>query len=290
MVVETALHCDASHAEGPVWDAASGALWWVNIIGERVHRFDPEAQDDSSWPTGGQPGGVVIDAAGVAVVAAPDGLRALDQATGALELIVAIEPEKPENRCNDAKVDGHGRLWVGTMAYDKRPANAGLHRITTDGPVVVVAGLTISNGPAHDERAGRMYLADTAIGRVDVFDYDAARGEIGDRRPFLDVSAEGFWPDGMTVNDDGCLWLALGRAGAVHRYRPDGTLDGVVEIPTSNPTSVAFGGADGGDLYITSSRHDLAEELRPDQPLAGAVFRCRPGVTGPAGPRWSSRP
>ena len=105
------------------------------------------------------------------------------------------------------------------------------------------------------------------------------------RRRLLDLTEAGLWPDGMTVDDEGLLWVALGRAGAVHRYRPDGTLDGVVQVPTSNPTSVAFGGPDGGDLYITTSWVDCDE--RAKQPLAGAIFRCRPGVTGPPSPRYA---
>ena len=92
----------------------------------------------------------------------------------------------------------------------------------------------------------------------------------------------------MTVDDEGMLWVAVGRAGAVHRYRTDGTLDGVVELPTSNPTSVAFGGGDGGDLYITTSWVD--SERRDDEPLAGAIFRCRPGVTGEPSPRYTELP
>ena len=99
---------------------------------------------------------------------------------------------------------------------------------------------------------------------------------------------EQLWPDGKTVDDDGMLWIAVGRAGAVHRYRADGTLDGVVELPTSNPTSVAFGGDDGGDLYITTSWVD--SERRADEPLAGAIFRCRPGVTGQPSPRCTELP
>ena len=144
----------------------------------------------------------------------------------------------------------------------------------------VVDGLTISNGPAFDEPRGRLYLADTALYAVDVFDLDPATGDLSGRRRFLDFREEQLWPDGMTVDDDGMLWVALGRAGAVHRYRPDGTLDGVVEVPTSNPTSVAFGGGDGGDLYITTSWVDC--ERRADEPLAGAIFRLPPRGDRPA--------
>ena len=92
----------------------------------------------------------------------------------------------------------------------------------------------------------------------------------------------------MTVDDEGMLWVALGRAGAVHRYRIDGTLDGVIELPATNPTSVAFGGADRGDLYITTSWFDLDADSRAAQPHAGAIFRCRPGVTGAPAPRYTN--
>jgi sugar lactone lactonase YvrE len=286
--VEVALNVRAEHAEGPLWDAATARLWWVDITAERVHCFDPKSSEDSSWATGGQPGGVVLGATGEPVVASPEGLAVLDRATGNLDLRVPIEQDRPENRGNDIKVDSRGRAWVGTMAFDKRPRNAALYRVEADRVTRAVDRLTISNGPALDEPRGRLYLADTALCVVDVFDLDVATGALSNRRRFLDFSEEQLWPDGETVDAEGLLWVALGRAGAVHRYRPDGTLDGVVELPTSNPTSVAFGGGDGGDLYITTSWVDC--ERRADEPLAGAIFRCRPGVTGEPSPRYTDLP
>jgi sugar lactone lactonase YvrE len=286
--VEVALSVRAQHGEGPIWDAATARLWWVDIAGERVHCLDPESSEDGSWSTAGQPGGVVLGAMGEPVVASPEGLAVLDRSAGTLDLRVPIEQDRPENRANDIKVDGGGRVWVGTMAFDKRPRNAALYRVEGDRVTRVVDGLTISNGPAFDEPRGRLYLADTALCVVDVFDLDAATGALSGRRRFLDLSREQLWPDGMTVDRDGMLWVALGRAGAVHRYRADGALDDLVELPTSNPTSVAFGGADGGDLYITTSWVDC--ERPADEPLAGAVFRCRPGVTGPPSPRFTDLP
>ena len=288
--VEVALSIRAQHAEGPLWDAATAALWWVDITGQRVHRFDPESSNDSSWSTTGQPGGVVLDAHGEPVVAAPEGLAVLDRSTGALDLRVPVEQDKPENRANDIKVDSRGRAWVGTMAFDKRPGSAALYRIEAGKATCVVDGLTISNGPAFDEVQGRLYLADTALCVVDVFDLDPATGVLSGRRRFLDFSDEQVWPDGMSVDDDGMLWVALGRAGAVRRFRPDGALDGTVEVPTSNPTSVTFGGAHGEDLYITTSWTDLDEHGRATQPLAGAIFRCRPGVTGRPSERLADLP
>lgn len=288
--VEVGLNIRAQHAEGPLWDAATAALWWVDITGQRVHRFDPASSNDSSWSTAGQPGGVVLDADGEPVVAAPEGLAVLDRTTGALDLRVPIEQDRTETRANDIKVDSRGRAWVGTMAFDKRPGSAALYRIEAGKATRVVDGLTISNGPAFDEGRGRLYLADTALCIVDAFDLEPETGTLSGRRRFLDFSDEQVWPDGMTVDDEGMLWVALGRAGEVRRYRPDGALDGTVEVPTSNPTSVAFGGAHGEDLYITTSWTDLDDHSRATQPLAGALFRCRPGVTGRPSQRLAALP
>jgi sugar lactone lactonase YvrE len=288
--VEVVLDIRAQHAEGPLWDASTSRLWWVDIMGERVHCFDPRSSNDSSWSTPGQPGGVVLTSAGDPVVATPVGLAVLDRSTGSTDLLVPIEQDRPENRANDTKVDSRGRLWVGTMAYDKRPRNAALYRVEGDTATCVVEGITISNGPAFDEAQGRLYLADTALGVVDVFDLDSDTGALSGRRRFLDFSDREAWPDGMTVDDDGMLWVALGRAGQACRYRDDGTPDGIVTLPTTNPTSVTFGGDDGGDLYITSSWFDIEPASRADQPLAGAIFRARPGVTGRLSPRFADVP
>lgn len=285
--VEVATSVRAQHAEGPLWDAPTARLWWVDISGERVHCFDPETGKDSSWRSPGQPGGVVITVTGEPMVATPEGLAMLDRDTGRTALCVPVEHDKPENRTNDIKVDSRGRAWVGTMAFDKRPRNAALYRVDGDSVARMVDGLTISNGPAFDESRGRLYLADTAIYVVDVFDLDPGTGAITGRRRLLDFTDAQVWPDGMTVDDEGMLWVALGRAGAVHRYRPDGTLDGVVEVPTSNPTSVAFGGVDADELYITTSWFDLEPADRSTQLDAGCVFACRPGVTGPPSPRYA---
>jgi sugar lactone lactonase YvrE len=288
--VEVALHVRAEHAEGPLWDAATGRLWWVDITRERVHCFDPQSGSDISWSTAGQPGGVVLSLAGEPIVASPAGLAILDRETGSYDLRIPVEQDRTENRANDIKTDGRGRAWVGTMALDKRPGNGALYRIDGGRVIRVVGGLTIANGPALDERHGRLYLADTGIGIVDVFDLNPVTGAISARRRLLDFGEQQFWPDGMTVDDEGMLWIALGRAGAVHRYRPDGVLDAVVELPTTNPTSVTFGGADGEDLYIVTSWFDLEEKDRALQPLAGAIFRCRLGVTGPPSPRFADAP
>ena len=149
--VEVALSIRAEHAEGPLWDAATARLWWVDITGQRVHCFDPASGNHGSWATCGQPGGVVLSAAGEPVAASPEGLAVLDRSTGTTDLRVPIEQDRPGNRANDVKTDGRGRAWVGTMAYDKRPRNAALYRIDGGQVTRVAEGLTICNGPAFDD-------------------------------------------------------------------------------------------------------------------------------------------
>ncbi len=184
------------------------------------------------------------------------------------------------------KVDSHGTVWAGTMAYDKRAGAARLYRIRSGRAEPAVDGLTISNGPAIDEVHGLLYLADTALGAIDRFELDLDRGLLRGRQRFLDVSAQGWWPDGMTIDDDGGVWVALGNAGEVHRYDRSGTRSHRIALPTTHPTSVAFGGAAGRDLFITTSWFDVPEAARPHEPLAGALFVARPGVTGSGQPRW----
>ncbi|MEM9516974.1 MAG: SMP-30/gluconolactonase/LRE family protein [Actinomycetota bacterium] len=288
--VEMVLHVGAKHGEGPVWDTPSERLWWVDIVGERVHEFDPTSGDDRSWAVAGQPGGVLVNTDGVPVVYAPDGLRQLDTVTGDAPLVVPVEANNASTRGNDITIDSQGTVWAGTMAYDKRAGAAHLYRIRSSQVDPVVDGLTISNGPAIDETDGVLYLADTALGTVDRLDIDVDQGVLSNRHRFLDVSAHGWWPDGMTVDVDGGLWVALGNAGEVHRYDRSGQRSHQIALPTTHPTSVAFGGADGADLYITTSWFDVPEADRPNEPLAGAMFVARPGVTGAGQPRWALPP
>jgi sugar lactone lactonase YvrE len=130
-----------------------------------------------------------------------------------MDLRVPVEQDRTENRANDVKTDSAGRAWVGTMAFDKRLRNAALYRVDGGHVTCVAEGLTICNGPAFDEPQGRLYVADTALFVVDVLGLDPATGALSGRRRFLDFGEAQVWPDGMTVDDEGMLWVALGRAG-----------------------------------------------------------------------------
>lgn len=163
------------------------------------------------------------------------------------------------------------------MAYDGRPGGGALYRLDPDLSVhVVLENVTISNGLAWSPDGSLAYYNDTATHRTDVFDYDGESGLTG-RRPFVDLSAEAENPDGLTVDEEGCVWVAFYGGGAVRRYTPDGALDEVVEVPARQVTACTFGGPGMDELFITTSR----EGLEPgDDPLAGSLFRAVPGVKG----------
>jgi sugar lactone lactonase YvrE len=140
--------------------------------------------------------------------------------------------------------------------------------------------VSISNGLDWSDDGRLMYYVDTPTGSIDVFDFDVAEGAIANRRSLARVEAGAGWPDGLTLDADGYLWVALWSGGAIRRYAPDGALDRVVPVPVSHPTSCAFGGRDLGDLYVTTAATALTPDARLREPLAGGLFRCRPGVRG----------
>ena len=264
--------------EGPVWDARSRRLAWVDILASRVHLTDVDTGADEVIPTPSHVGAVVPRASGGYVAALQDGFWAIG--SGRPVLIARIPEASTSLRFNDGKCDPAGRFWAGTIAYDESPAAGALYRLGPDGRATrVLDGVTISNGLAWSADGRTMYFIDSATHRIDAFSFDPATGEIDDRRPLVHIPPEHGWPDGMTIDADGGLWVALWRGSAVHRYL-DGRLDRTIDLPVSLPTSCAFGGDDLDELFVTSATEGLSAEEHVAQPLAGAVFRLRPGVRG----------
>jgi sugar lactone lactonase YvrE len=205
----------------------------------------------------------------------------VDEGTGAIELIAPIEHDTPGSRLNDAKCDPAGRLWAGTMSFDFTAGAGALYRVDPDhGLTQVVPDVSISNGLGWSPDGDRMYYIDTMAGGVDVFDFELASGEVSNRRRLVSFGPEDGIPDGLAVDAEGHVWVVLFGGGCVRRYTPDGVPSGRLELPVSQPTCVAFGGEDLGDLYITTATYQLTPEQLAEQPLAGATFVCRPGVTG----------
>jgi sugar lactone lactonase YvrE len=271
-------------AEGPVYSAADHALIWIDIPSHLIHRLDLKSRDKAEMNIGQPVGAVVLRASGGLAIALRDGFALTDRWGGAPTLIASPEKDKPENRMNDGKCDRAGRFWAGTMAMKEGPGAGALYRLDVDHSVhTMVTGVTISNGLAwsHDDK--QMYYIDTPLGRVDVFDYDATSGEIHNRRPLFEVPKENGAPDGMTIDEEGCLWVAHWGGGAVRRYTPKGVVDQTIEVPASKVTSCTFGGADLKDLYITTASIGLHPEQQREQPHAGGIFVTRTSVKGTPG-------
>ncbi len=279
--VELIVDRQAGLGEGPVWDDRAGRLWWLDIVGGSVHRLDPATGADEALDVHRPVGAVGLRARGGIVAAAEDSLGTIDEAAGRFEPLVRISADEHSTRLNDGKPDPAGRFWVGTMAYDERPGGGAFYRVDPDLSVTtILPSVTISNGLDWTADGRTMYYIDTASGGVDRFAFDARTGRVSDRRRVVTIPPGAGHPDGMTLDAEGFLWVALYDGWAVHRYAPDGRLDRRIEVPAAQATSVAFGGDELDELYITTGREHFPPEGRPDQPHAGGLFRIRPGVRG----------
>lgn len=268
------------HAEGPFWH--DGRFGWVDIMAGRllVAGFDGVTlTEPRSYDVGRPLGAAVPRAGGGWVLAAGTAFFALEEDGTVTRLTEDLADDPSLVRMNDGKCDPAGRFWAGTMDYEESRPIASLY--VYDGAArTVLDGVTISNGLAWTPDRRAMYYIDTPTRRVDVSDYDEDTGEITNRRPFVEVEGGGH-PDGMTLDDEGFLWVALWGGGAVRRYDPSGRPAGIVHLPVTNVSSCAFGGPDGTTLFITTSRQGLSERQKAAEPDAGRIFRVEPGVSGP---------
>jgi sugar lactone lactonase YvrE len=261
----------AYHAEGPVWSERWGGLCWVDMFAGDVLTLSAD-EHVSRRHVGRIAAALRPRRQGGAVIGVERGF-ALEDADGTLTQLEELWGDKTV-RMNEGACDPDERFYCGSMAYDKRIGAAALYRLNTDYSAdVVLEGLTISNGLDWSSDGLLAYYNDTATGQVDVFDYSRADG-LTNRRRFVNTEAR---PDGLTVDAEGGVWVALSNGGAVRRYTPDGVLDAVVELPVTKVTACTFGGPRLDTLFITTSREDLADGVEPQ---AGSLFRALPGVTG----------
>ena len=279
--VEVALDADTELGEGPTWDDEREQLVWVDIERHLVHLFDPATGSDRAFNVGRPVGAAVPRKGGGLILALSDGFGALDEKQGTVALIAQVEADDEGSRMNDGKCDPQGRFWAGTLTYRSAAGAASLYRLDPGaGTKKIISGLTESNGMGWSPDGTLMYLIDTPTGGVDVFDFEAGAGTLSGRRRLVTVPSEAGYPDGMTVDAEGHLWVAIWGGSSVRRYSPQGELEEVVRLPTSHVTSCAFGGEYLEDLYVTSAKSELPEERRVAEPLAGALFRLRPGSKG----------
>lgn len=275
--VEVAIRAEALLGEGPLWSVRDARLLWVDILAPAIHVSDPATGADRVVATEEMVAALLPRAGGGYVAAARSGLRGFDGVELGSVLAAPIA-EGAALRLNDAACDAAGRVWVGSLALDSTPDAGALHRLDPGGAAhLMQAGLHVPNGLGFSPDNTRLYLADSARRRVDVFDFDLATGAIASRRPFVTFAEGEGVPDGLTVDAEGGVWIALWDGWRVVRHRPDGSLDRVVHLPVPRPTSCCFGGADLATLYVTSARVRLSAAQLAEAPLSGSVFALDPG-------------
>jgi len=279
--LELVVDAHSALGEGPVWDERLGRLWWIDILGGLVHLTDPTSGMDATMPVGQPIGALALRTSGDPILAIRDGFATFDPAAGRMELVAPVELHDPTIRMNDGKVGPDGGFWAGAMAIDERPGAGSLLRLDPTGNVSeILSGLTIPNGLDWTADGRQLLFIDTPTRRIDRFDVGSSGRTLADRRPAVTLTDGPGWPDGMTIDAEGYLWVALWDGWAIERYSSDGRLDRRIELPVAQVTSCAFGGPDLDELYITTGQEGFPLGGRADQPHAGGLFRVRPGVRG----------
>jgi sugar lactone lactonase YvrE len=286
--VEVALATNAAVGECPLWEPHEQRLYWVDIEGREIHRFDPASGRDEHRVVPGRPGSLVWTGEPRRfLVGMETGLVWFDWESGETTPWLELEPAGTGNRMNDGRTDPAGRYWVGSM-YE-RPADRRftgmLHRVASDGAATTVrTQIGVSNALAFDADRSRMYFADTLRDTVWRFDYDLDSGEAHHETAFVDFTNLPGGPDGACVDADGCLWVAAVYGWAVLRFTPDGRLDRTIELPVQAPTMPAFGGPDLTTMFITSIGSGASREMVDSDVPPGSLLAVDAGVAGRVDP------
>jgi sugar lactone lactonase YvrE len=263
-------------SEGPRWHEERQELLWVDILGRQFHRgrvaADGSLDQVNTIAVDRHVGAVAPVAAGGYVLAAGPGFLFVDEA-GSVRELAQPEAGRTDVRMNDGACDPQGRFWAGSMAYDESPGAGSLYRLELDGTcTTMLTGLTISNGIGWSPDGKTMYLNDSGTGCIEAFRFDRTSGAISERRTLVRIDRPGVAPDGLTVDEEGGIWVALWGGGVVNRYATDGKVLRSVRLPVRRPTSCAFGGRDRATLFVTTARVGLDDANLARQPDSGRVF------------------
>ena len=275
--VKVTIKIKSKLGEGSFWDHQQKLLYWIDIEAKKVHIYDPAAKRNSSFDMPSRVGTIVPKNKEEAVVALEDGIYMMNTNNGSLELLSDVEAEMTYNRFNDGKCDPNGNLWVGSMHYEQSAPKASLYKIEPNGrSTMMLDSVTISNGIVWTKDKSTMYYIDTPTGYIRAFDFDKKNSTISNERIVVTIPVSLGFGDGMTIDEEDKLWVALWNGNGVARFDPlTGALIEKIEIPAHNVTSCTFGGENFETLYITTGQFpDLEEEL------AGRLFRANPGVRG----------
>ncbi|WP_323764530.1 SMP-30/gluconolactonase/LRE family protein [Marinovum sp.] len=283
--VEEGLECLATAGaivgEGPVWDAREGVLHWVDVAAPAFHVYDPKTGEDRMAHAPYLVSAVLPSDDGRMVALTQNGLEQYDPVTHRLQTIHNPEAHLPSNRFNDAKTDSRGRVWTGSMSLDASMPSGSLYRFDRgDSARAMDGGFQVSNGLDWSPDGRTFYFTDTALGIVFAYDYDSDSGALSKRRSFLNFDPAEGKPDGLCVDSEGNLWVALWDGWRVACYGPDGSLKREIDMPVPRPTSCCFGGDDMTRLFITSASIRLPASVLEEAPLSGALFAIDVGVAG----------
>ncbi len=271
---------EALLGEGPVWVERDAALWFTDIKGRKIHRYDPVSGNRSSWDSPEQVGFVLPAAGGEFIAGLQSGLHRFDPATGQFDLQAVVEPDLPSNRLNDGVVDPAGRLWFGTMDDGERTRSGAFYSYRAG--VLTrssVEGIAITNGPAVSPDGSTLYWVDTVRGTISACQI-GDDGQLGDPRLVVRIPGEEGHPDGPTVDSEGCIWISLYAGWEARRYSPAGDLIERVRFPVANITKMALGGPDLRTAYATTARQKLSPDEIAPQPDIGNLFEFDVDVPG----------
>ena len=290
MRIEVLVDVKTILGEGPLWDVEEQRLYWIDSFGMNVFRATADGREICAWDVPQKIGSMALRKSGGAVVSLARGFHFLDLRTGNVELIVDPEPGRTNNRLNDGKVDRRGRFIAGSMDTMEEGPNGALYRLDPDLSLHKLDDkIIVSNGPCWSPDSKTFYFADTWSGEIWKYDYDLATGSVANRRTFAKVDrSRGGAADGSTVDAEGCLWNALVYDGRLVRYRPDGSVDRIIEMPVKKVTSVMFGGPALDILYVTSMAKPPLPRFPGDGVQRGSLFAIYDlGIRGVPEPRFA---
>jgi sugar lactone lactonase YvrE len=273
-MVEIVLDHQCLLGEGPVWDAKNKTICWVDILQGEIHEYAPADKLYKSIAVNQMIGAIAICSNNRFIAALQNGFGFINRNSGAVTIIANPEQDLPGNRFNDGKCDPAGRFWAGTMSHTDEPEKGSLYLLNTDYTVTKkIEKISISNGMAWSSDHKTFYYIDSPTFTVTAFDYDNTSGAISNKRIIIQISPIDGSPDGMTIDNEGMLWIAHWDGWQITRWNPEtGEKILAVPLPIARVTSCAFGGDDLQDLYITSARTGLSDDQLKKQPMAGSLF------------------
>lgn len=277
---ELEYNYDATLGEGPVWDEREARLYWVDILSGTLLQYDPDTKSNRAYNIGEHLGCLTLRKEGGLVVALQSGFAFFDPRQQELSSITGSEFQRPGFRFNDGKCDPSGRFWAGTVSYDLEEGAGSLYCLNQDLNVdVMLQGLTIPNGMVWTD--GRFFFIDTPTRKVQAFDYDDASGQIMNPSVLRQLGEQEGYPDGMTIDREGALWIALYDGYKVIRIDPvSGETLFEIHLPVPQVTSCTFGGEELNELYITTAREHMSSEDIKRWPLSGSLFKVTLPFTG----------